>query len=223
MAADAIQARAHDAMGVGRAVAGVGPAQPKKRQPCALSLCHRVALSSHRSLAQDRAPDAALARGGAGGQAAGPEADRLAERIRAYFGAEALLKGAAAPKIDESDRRLGGRASAASGWTRRPRAWSPTPCTSRCRWCKSAGGLYAGVATSRTATRSRGTSRPPIAVSAAGSSRSTRRTRTAARSRACRRARRSRCRRGRARSSRARSATGGSTSRRSTGPRPRPR
>ncbi len=31
----------------------------------------------------------------------GPEADRLAERIRAYFGAEALLKGSAAPKIDE--------------------------------------------------------------------------------------------------------------------------
>ena len=31
----------------------------------------------------------------------GPEADRLAERVRAYFGAEALLKGSAAPKIDD--------------------------------------------------------------------------------------------------------------------------
>src|SRR5688500_3659654 len=31
----------------------------------------------------------------------GAEADRLAERIRAWFGAEPLLKGAAAPKIDE--------------------------------------------------------------------------------------------------------------------------
>src|SRR5215218_5007998 len=32
---------------------------------------------------------------------AGVEADKLAERIRVYFGAEALLKGSAAPKIDE--------------------------------------------------------------------------------------------------------------------------
>ena len=31
----------------------------------------------------------------------GAEAERLAERVRAYFGAEALLKGSAAPKIDE--------------------------------------------------------------------------------------------------------------------------
>ena len=31
----------------------------------------------------------------------GPDADRLADRIRTYFGAEALLKGSAAPKIDE--------------------------------------------------------------------------------------------------------------------------
>ena len=31
----------------------------------------------------------------------GPDADRLAERIRTYFGAEALLKGSAAPKIDD--------------------------------------------------------------------------------------------------------------------------
>ena len=31
----------------------------------------------------------------------GPDADRLAERIRTYFGAEALLKGAAAPKNDD--------------------------------------------------------------------------------------------------------------------------
>ena len=31
----------------------------------------------------------------------GPEADRLADRVKAYFGAEALLKGSAAPKIDD--------------------------------------------------------------------------------------------------------------------------
>jgi enterochelin esterase family protein len=31
----------------------------------------------------------------------GPDADRLADRVKAYFGAEALLKGSAAPKIDD--------------------------------------------------------------------------------------------------------------------------
>jgi enterochelin esterase-like enzyme len=31
----------------------------------------------------------------------GPDADRLAERVRIYFGVEALLKGSAAPKIDD--------------------------------------------------------------------------------------------------------------------------
>jgi enterochelin esterase family protein len=43
-----------------------------------------------------RALEAALA-----AKPQGPEADRLAERVRAYFGAEALLKASAAPKIDE--------------------------------------------------------------------------------------------------------------------------
>ena len=31
----------------------------------------------------------------------GPDAEKLAERIRAYFGAEALQKGSAAPKIED--------------------------------------------------------------------------------------------------------------------------
>jgi len=52
--------------------------------------------------AQDAAPltpralEAALA-----ARPQGADADRLAERIRAYFGAEALLKGSAAPKVDD--------------------------------------------------------------------------------------------------------------------------
>ena len=50
--------------------------------------------------AQDPLTPQSLAAALAAG-AKGPDADRLAERIRAYFGAEALLKAAAAPKIDD--------------------------------------------------------------------------------------------------------------------------
>ena len=50
--------------------------------------------------AQDPLTPQSLAAALAAG-AKGPDADRLAERIRAYFGAEALLKASAAPKIDD--------------------------------------------------------------------------------------------------------------------------
>ena len=61
-----------------------------------------LALTSSNALAQDTAPltprtlEAALT-----AKPQGPDADRLADRVRTYFGAEALLKGAAAPKIDD--------------------------------------------------------------------------------------------------------------------------
>jgi enterochelin esterase family protein len=61
-----------------------------------------LVLAAPASQAQDAAPltpkalEAALA-----ANPQGPEADRLAERVKTSFGAEALLKGSAAPKIDD--------------------------------------------------------------------------------------------------------------------------
>jgi enterochelin esterase-like enzyme len=92
-------------MGVGpHGFAGVGPREQQKNEdkivritPLAILL-----LLSSPAPAQDlpaltpRSLEAALA---AKPQAA--EADKLAERIRAWFGAEGLLKGSAAPKIDD--------------------------------------------------------------------------------------------------------------------------
>ena len=62
----------------------------------------------------------------------GADAERLAERIRAYFGAEALLKGSAAPKIDELMVAWAVEVPAPAA-DAPPAASSPTPCTSPCR------------------------------------------------------------------------------------------
>ena len=63
--------------------------------------CFAALLLASSALAQDapltpKALETALA-----AKPQGADADRLADRIRSYFGAEALLKGSAAPKIDE--------------------------------------------------------------------------------------------------------------------------
>ena len=69
------------------------------RTPCLLGL---ALLFCSNASAQDppaltpRSLEAALA-----ARPQGAEAEKLAERIRAYFGAEGLLKGSAAPKIDD--------------------------------------------------------------------------------------------------------------------------
>src|SRR6186713_1750496 len=98
-------------MGVGpHGFTGVGPREQTKERYSPVRTTHNVPALLSASLclllsvtalavAQDLTPqtlEAALT-----AKPQGPDADRLAERIRTYFGAEALLKGAAAPKIDD--------------------------------------------------------------------------------------------------------------------------
>ena len=170
------------------AAMGVGPqrgggAREQMRPSCASPLSCCVALSQRR---WRRTPppltpktlEAALA-----AKPQGPEADRLAERIRTYFGGRGAAQGIGGAEDRRSDRRLGGRAAAASPPTRRRRASSSDAVHFTMPLTRvGTSGLYAGVAHSvARRRRSPGTTRRPTAGSAAASSRSTRRTPTAAR------------------------------------------
>jgi enterochelin esterase-like enzyme len=82
--------------------------------------------------------------------AAKPQAadgERLAERVRAYFGAEALLKGSAAPKIDELTVAWAVELPAAAADAPPPRVVSDAVHFAMPLVRIGAGGLYAGVAT----------------------------------------------------------------------------
>ena len=118
----------------------------------------------------------------------GAQAERLAERIRTYFGGtEALVKGAPA-KIDELTVAWALEAPALAANAPAPRVVSDAG-NFTCRSRRSAtSGLYAGRghAGARHGVQ-RGTTRWATGGSAAGSSRSMKRTRTAASSPACRR------------------------------------
>ena len=68
----------------------------------------------------------------AGAKADGAEADKLAERIRAYFGGSEVVAKGAPPQDRRTHRRVGGRGSESAGQCP-GHGLFPTPCCSRCR------------------------------------------------------------------------------------------
>ena len=110
-------------------------------------LCLVTLLVSASAAAQDTMPltpktlESALA-----GKPQAADAERLAERVRAYFGAEALLKGSAAPKIDDLTVAWAVELPAAAADAPPPRVVSDAVHFTMPLVRIGAGGLYAGVA-----------------------------------------------------------------------------
>jgi enterochelin esterase-like enzyme len=111
-------------------------------------VCIVSLLLSTSAAAQDTAPltpkalESALA-----ARPQGADAERLAERIRAYFGAEALLKGSAAPKIDDVNVAWAVEIPAPAADAPPPRVVSDAVHFTMPLVRVGAGGLYAAVAT----------------------------------------------------------------------------
>ena len=119
---------------------------------------------------------------------AGADAEQLAARIRTWFGGTENLRERAGAENRRPDRRVGDRGAGARGQRRRPRVVSDVVAFTMPLVKVGDSGLYAGVATlSHGYAHDVALRGAATGGSAAGSSRSTRRTPTAASSRAFRR------------------------------------